>query len=229
MDDPRSTILGRIRAALGDTDGHESEPPADEPGADTDRHESEPPAGTPGGAPNPATQARLADQFAETVADYRAAVIRATEGDVAAVLDRELAQLGATRVAIADGLAEAWWPTTPTLRGNQLTTAELTEIDAVVTGARAGIARTGTIVLDHAADQGPRRLTLVPDRHLCVVRAADVVDDVVDAFAALGPAAASSDGPGITFVSGPSATSDIELQRIEGVHGPRTLVVVIVA
>ncbi|WP_320669023.1 LutC/YkgG family protein [Patulibacter defluvii] len=216
-DDARATVLARIRDALGDRDPRPTDPP---PAA--------PAPATTTGPPDPAAERQRADRFAAAVADYRAVVVRATDDEVAAALDRELERLGATRVAVADGLPERWRPTLATEPGNALAVERLTALDAVVTGARAGIARTGTIVLDHAADQGPRRLTLVPDRHLCVVRAADVVEDVADAFAVLGPQAAAADGPGITFVSGPSATSDIELQRIEGVHGPRTLVVVLV-
>jgi L-lactate dehydrogenase complex protein LldG len=108
-----------------------------------------------------------------------------------------------------------------------LATAELPAVTAVVTACRTAIAETGTIVLDHAADQGPRRLTLVPDRHVCVVRSGQLVDDVDDGFLALRPAPHEHPPP-LTIVSGPSATSDIELQRVEGVHGPRTLVVVVV-
>ncbi|MGA8246571.1 MAG: LUD domain-containing protein, partial [Nocardioides sp.] len=103
-----------------------------------------------------------------------------------------------------------------------LSAAELDALDAVVTRARLGIAETGTVVLDHGPGQGRRAITLVPDRHVCIVDAAQVVADVPDAFDLL-----DATRP-LTWISGPSATSDIELDRVEGVHGPRSLHVIVV-
>ena len=103
---------------------------------------------------------------------------------------------------------------------------DLDALDGVLTGCAAAIAQTGTIVLDGAGESGRRAITLVPDLHLCVVRAAQVVPAVPDAIAAVAPAVA--DGRPVTFVSGPSATADIELIRVQGVHGPRTLDVFLV-
>ena len=113
------------------------------------------------------------------------------------------------------------------IEDDNLSTAQLDTLDAVVTGSALAIADTGTIVLDSGPRSGRRALTLVPDRHVCIVEAGTIVPSVPDAVAQL--AAAASEGRPITLVSGPSATSDIELDRVEGVHGPRVLDVIVVA
>jgi L-lactate dehydrogenase complex protein LldG len=113
------------------------------------------------------------------------------------------------------------------LRDPDLSAEALDQSDGVLTGCRLAIAETGTIVLDGGPGQGRRALTLVPDYHLCVVRAEQVVEIVPDAIRSLGDAMRAAPRP-LTFVSGPSATSDIEFRRVEGVHGPRTLEVLLV-
>lgn len=163
-------------------------------------------------------RAALVDLFAHRVADYRAVVTRCgTAG-----LEREVVTaLGASaRVVVPEGL---WLDIPRSVPDRGLTPRDLDAVDAVVTTATLGIAETGTIVLTHGPGEGRRALTLVPDLHVCVVRESQVVPGVVEAVAALDP------GRPQTWVSGPSATSDIELSRVEGVHGPRRLHVVLVA
>jgi L-lactate dehydrogenase complex protein LldG len=123
-------------------------------------------------------------------------------------------------------LPDAWRPAELELvEDAELTPRELDALDGVVTGCTLAIAETGTIVLTAAPHEGRRVLTLVPDLHVCIVEERQIVELVPEAFAALADAA----GRPITFVSGPSATSDIELSRVEGVHGPRDLVVLVVS
>jgi L-lactate dehydrogenase complex protein LldG len=171
--------------------------------------------------------AGVLDLLAERVEDYRADVHRvASRGEVAAVVARLLE--GAASVAVPPGLDRAWLAGCAArvhVDGEPapLSAQDLDGVDAVLTASAVAIAETGTIVLDAAdARQGRRLLSLVPDHHVCVVTAADVVGTVPEALARLDPAHP------LTFVSGPSATSDIELDRVEGVHGPRRLDVVLV-
>ncbi|WP_309650015.1 lactate utilization protein C [Nocardioides sp.] len=160
----------------------------------------------------------LVTLFAERVADYRAVVERCTVADLSA---RVAAALPAgARVVVPPGLG---LDVPGQVVDTGLTSAELDALDAVVTRAAVGIAETGTIVLDHGPDQGRRAISLVPDMHVCIVREDQVVADVPDAMGRLDPSRA------LTWISGPSATSDIELDRVEGVHGPRTLHVLVVA
>jgi len=164
--------------------------------------------------------------FVERVEDYRATVIRTGPDGVAAAVAKGLGT--ARTVVVPPGFNPAWVPDDLDLVRDEpaLSAAALDEVDAVVTSAVVGIAVTGTIVLDHTAGQGRRAVTLVPDVHVCVVTADQVVGDVPEAVGRLSTSVSA--GSPLTWISGGSATSDIELQRVEGVHGPRTLCVVLV-
>ena len=168
---------------------------------------------------------RLA-QFVQRVEDYKATVIRAHPDDVATAVATCLA--GARKVVVPPGFEPSWVPEGLDVIPDEpaLGADELNAVDAVLTSAMVGIAETGTIVLDHTAGMGRRTLTLVPDVHVCVVTADQVVGDVPEAIARL--SASVKAGRPLTWISGGSATVDIELQRVEGVHGPRTLRVVLV-
>ena len=161
----------------------------------------------------PGTAAVDVDLFCERVADYKANVHRVAAGDVDRVVREILARHGAETVVTTDD--------------PPLSARELDAVDGVVTGCALGIAETGTIVLAGGERSGRRALTLVPDLHVCVVGEEQIVASVPDAVDRLAEAARA--GRPITLVSGPSATSDIELDRVEGVHGPRRLEVLVVA
>jgi L-lactate dehydrogenase complex protein LldG len=202
MADARSVVLGRIRRALADRPAATEIPRS----YDTSR-----PLGD------------LVELAAERIADYRAEVHRVALSDVPAKIASLLMARGATRMVGPVDLppswqvdAAEWLIDSPALSIDQLDGA-----DGVLTGCAVAIAETGTIVLDGGETQGRRALTLVPDYHLCVVRTDQIVGIVPEALARLEPTRP------LTFISGPSATSDIELDRVEGVHGPRTLHVII--
>lgn len=208
----REEILGRARRALADV-------------TDTDPARDVP-VTRPAPVTGPATPAQV-DLFAERVADYRAVVERSTPSDAAdTVLAALTGEAGPRRILVPAGFPDALVPADDRITivrdGPGVTTAELDTCDGVVSTAAVGIAETGTIVLDHGEGQGRRAATLVPDLHVCVVRTDQVVAGVPEAVAALDPARPQ------TWISGPSATSDIELDRVEGVHGPRTLHVLLV-
>ncbi|MBO1415747.1 lactate utilization protein C [Streptomyces sp. FH025] len=213
----RELILGRIRAALGDTAGVPEQPlprryltahgPTDDPAA-------------------------LLDLLHHNLADYRALVHRCSEPELPDRIAGLLATRGSRTVAVPDGLPAAWLSAASLSAADGvelladhggLTAARLDSVDSVVTGCALAIAETGTIVLDAGPGQGRRLLSLVPDHHVCVVRAPEqVVASVPLALPRLDPSRPQ------TWISGPSATSDIELDRVEGVHGPRTLEVLLV-
>ncbi|AZI42709.1 lactate utilization protein C [Deinococcus psychrotolerans] len=167
-------------------------------------------------------RAEIVAQFAEYAAEYRAEVHRASEADLPVLL---AALLSGQNVLVPEGFPAQLFPQ-PATHKPQTTHADLAAYDAVLTTCAVAIAETGTVVLDHGAGQGRRALTLIPDWHVCVVRSEQVVDSVPEAVAALQEAVLA--GRPLTWISGPSATSDIELSRVEGVHGPRRLSIIVV-
>ncbi|MFE6060690.1 lactate utilization protein C [Streptomyces sp. NPDC056431] len=205
----RKSILDAVRGALAGVPGSEN----------------------PDGIPLPAI--RRADHagpdvvglFAERAAEYRATVVRVPAAEAAAAVGRALARTGARSLVVPSGLPEDLLPEGPWSRladAPPLTVGQLDGADAVVTTVATAIAVTGTVILDHGPGQGRRALTLLPDQHVCVVRVDQIVPDVPEALSRLDPRRP------LTLISGPSATSDIELERVEGVHGPRTLDIVLV-
>jgi L-lactate dehydrogenase complex protein LldF len=204
--DARATILARIGEALADR------PPAPEVPRDYRQTSDE---------PRPTVIAR----FSERVGEYQALVRSATRTELRTVLAELAAQAGAERLAVPADLPKGWDPGVELVPDHGLSPTDLDTLDGALTGCAIAIAETGTIVLDGGDSQGRRALSLVPDYHLCVVEADAIVATVPEAVKSL--EAAVKEGRPLTFVSGPSATSDIELNRVEGVHGPRTLHVVV--
>ncbi len=214
MNDARDVVLGKIRDALRDVPAVEQ--PADVP---VDRSyrtidsDSLP------------QRIRL---FVERVSEYKARIRTVQPDELSQAIADACAARGVQRLVVPADLPEGWAPAGVTLlREPGLTNDVLEHSDGVLTAAALGIAQTGTIVLDSGPGQGRRVITLLPDYHLCVIRDDQVVGLVPEAVARLHAAALDSSRP-ITFISGPSATSDIELNRVEGVHGPRTLDVLVV-
>jgi L-lactate dehydrogenase complex protein LldG len=174
-------------------------------------------------APGSADDA-LVSQFEERASDYRATVYRCAADQTAQVIADAVAARGAERIGVPRGFPAEWSALPGAVPDDPpLDVAALDALDGVVTTCAVAIAETGTIVLDTGPGQGRRAFSLVPDYHLAVVRTGQIVGAVPDAVAVLDP------GRPLTWISGPSATSDIELSRVEGVHGPRTLDIVIVA
>lgn len=169
------------------------------------------------------------EQLVDRLVDYKANVFLTPTADVAARLVELLA--GSASIVVPHGLEQAWLASLKHDAGtlavhvdspeSRLTVAQLDAVDAVVTAAATAVSETGTIMLDGSDDQGRRIISLVPDRHICILRAVDIVEVLPEAIARLEPTRPQ------TWISGPSATSDIELERVEGVHGPRTLDVII--
>ena len=214
----RAEVLRRIRSALGDV------PRIDESAIHAEWE------AIPRNYIRSATRSHEAilELLEDRLRDYEATVVRAQFGAVSAQIARMLSDRNLRRLVVPAGLAEALGEPLPAgfefLTDSDFSSAELDAFDGVVTAATLAIAETGTLVLQNLPGQGRRAPTLVPDYHLCIVRATDVVETVPEAFARLAPTA----GLATTFISGPSATADIEMTRIKGVHGPRTLEVILV-
>jgi len=205
----REEMLARIRAATADITGVPDIPRRYQPASR---------------GPGLADEA-LVSRFEERASDYQATVRRCQADEVGQVIADAVAARGAERIGVPREFPEPWSALLPgaVLDDPPLDVAALDGLDGVVTTVAVAIAETGTIVLDTGPGQGRRAFTLVPDYHLAVVRSGQIVAAVPDAVAALDPVRP------LTWISGPSATSDIELRRVEGVHGPRTLDIVIVS
>lgn len=200
----RDEILARVRAAIGP-----SRSTVDIP-RDYRIHGSHAP-----GVPE------LLELLTDRLVDYKATVLRSTVEDLAATVAAAIP--AGARFVLPPGLPAEWAPPGAVTDQGDLTPYDLDALDGVLTGCTVAAAETGTIALDGSAGQGRRAITLVPDLHVCVVYAEQVVQTVPELIARLDPHRP------LTLISGPSATSDIELHRVEGVHGPRTLVVVLAA
>jgi L-lactate dehydrogenase complex protein LldG len=210
----REEILRRIRTALDDVPGRETA--GDVAVARDYRQCDERP------------QAELIELLCERVGDYNAEIRRVAAAELAGAIETACADIGLTRVAVPPQLPARWRPkTVEVVEDRGLSAADLDGLDGAITGCATAIAETGTLVLDGQALSGRRLLTLVPDHHICVVGAEQVVGQVPEGVAAVASAVAERAVP-VTFVSGPSASSDIELERVEGVHGPRHLLVLVV-
>ena len=206
MSDAKTEILGRIRGALGERRDVGEVARAYLHTADL-------------------SQTELLEAFAERVTEYRASVSRTTEAELAEKVLEVCRLRKARTLVIPPDLPETWLPqSVQFIRDSELSNAELSAADGVLTGCALAVAQTGTLVLDGGKAQGRRTLTLLPDLHLCVVFARQIVGTVPEAVTALQQVATRP----LTLISGPSATSDIELNRVEGVHGPRTLNVLLV-
>lgn len=205
----REEVLARIRGALG----HDPSAP---PVPRTYRSHGRYAAGSP----------ELVLQLVDRLEDYRATVVRIGANDddsIGRAVADTLATLEIGQAITPPGTPREWgaWLADVIVDDGTLDARRLDRVPAVVTGSVVAIAETGTIVLDGGELCGRRAITLVPDTHVCVVRVQDIVETVPEGLQRVDPHRP------LTFISGPSATSDIELDRVEGVHGPRTLIVIL--
>ncbi len=214
MSEAKTEILSRIRAGLRDV-------PASEKSEDvviTRDYRRE----------DTSDRAHLIEQFIDRVADYRAVVHRVSAQGLPEAIHAACARRSVRRLLVSNDLPEEWLPhDVEIVRDRGLSYDEIDHNDGVLTASAIGVAQTGTIILDGGPGQGRRAISLIPDYHLCVIREDQVVGLIPEAITRLHDVAQAPGRP-ITWISGPSATSDIELNRVEGVHGPRTLEVLVV-
>lgn len=215
MSSAKEDILHRIRDALRHS-------------ADLAQAESEPHASSNGPYRRSAildAPARI-DLFIDRLHDYEATVHRSSSSDIAAAVAEALKARGKQGLLVPRELPDEWLPEGfQFTRDNDLSYDAIDRSEGVLTACAVAVALTGTIVLRHSAEEGRRALTLIPDYHICIVHEHQVVETVpgaIEQMARFGPVP-------ITTISGPSATSDIEMTRVKGVHGPRTLEVILVA
>jgi len=219
VSDAREAILDRIASAL-------SEVPGDERAIDI-------PVARDYQRQGKLSRAKVLELFAERVSDYEASVHRVSRSKLSAAVADACQSLGLKSLALPLEVPSGWRPSNVQIiedharEPSALSARELDAIDGVLTGCAAGIASTGTLVLDGQGVCGRRLLTLVPDNHICVIQTTQVVETVPEALARVAGSVQDQMAP-ITLISGPSASSDIELSRVEGVHGPRNLIVLLV-
>ncbi|GGH15584.1 LutC/YkgG family protein [Silvibacterium dinghuense] len=216
MSTAREAILGKVRAAIADANGMSSDEQRERDYAALPRAYAQ---------SSPLDGAGRLALLAERLHEYDAGVYETTREGLRAKIDEVLRSRNKQRLAVPDATPADWLPSGfEFVPGEDRTALELDKVDGLVSGCTVAIALTGSLVLQNAAAQGKRALSLVPDYHLCVVFADQVVTTVPECFARLDAASALP----TTFISGPSATADIEMTRIKGVHGPRFLDVILV-
>jgi L-lactate dehydrogenase complex protein LldG len=204
----REAVLKRIRTALAGT-------------SDTPRAIAEPAYRRRGYL----DRAACLELFIDRLIDYDAAITQVEdEAAIASAIAASLQQAGEQRVVVAAEFPQGWLPPgQQVVVDDAVSIAEIDGVDSVVTTCEVAVASTGTIILKHVGAQGRRVITLLPDHHICLVRRNQVVELLPEALALLDP----TDPAPLTTISGPSATSDIEMTRVRGVHGPRRLTVIL--
>jgi len=206
----RELVLERVRAGLGSVESGLKSDYANSPRLYTQR-----------GSMNVNQKLAL---MVERLREYDAAVVECRESALDESIAAEIAGSGRRTLAAPEGLPRQWLASSVEWRiDHDLTNQQIEQVEGVVTASFCGIAESGTIVLHHSLTEGRRVLTLLPDWHLCVLRASQVVETLPEYFARC-----AEPPPLATYISGPSATADIEMTRIKGVHGPRFLSVLVV-